>query len=86
MSDLNLEGTAPQNVPTEDKDAARETRTTMKPLDPEVDEAQKMFRITPTVHVQGNEMIAIIRMLEAINKNMAFLATTVHRHLNPERK
>jgi len=34
----------------------------------------------------GNELIVIAKMLESMNKNIAFLANTIYNHLNPEKK
>jgi len=41
------------------------------------------FQMTPTTFILGEELIAIVRMLSAINQNLAFMARTIHNHYNP---
>lgn len=76
MSDLDIEGKAPK----------KEVNTQSKPVEPELRDLKNLFQITPTVHQQGNELIAIVKMLESINRNLNMLAVAVFKHLNPEVK
>jgi len=85
MADLNPEGTAPANPTKENNEQNGKTKkTTTKPADPELKETGDAFKVNPSV--QGNELVAIVRLLAGINKNLAFLAGTIYKHLNPEVK
>ena len=73
MADLDLEGRP-----------KKETRVDAKPVVTAPQEAKNMLEVIPSR--TGNELIVIAKMLESMNKNLAFLATTVYNHLNPEKK
>lgn len=87
MADLNSEGIAPANPVKQNEDKGNKAQTIDKKHAGEhVQNATDTFKVEPTQHVQGNELVAICRLLAGINKNLAFLATTVYKHLNPEGK
>lgn len=73
MADLDLEG-----------NPKKETHVDSKLIDTEAKENKNMFQLVPSNN--GNELVVIVKMLEAINKNIALLATTIYKHLNPEKK
>ena len=73
MADLDLEG-----------NPKKETRVDAKAMDTPPTEIKNQLEVTPTR--SGNELIIICKMLESVNKNLAFLATTIYNHLNPEKK
>jgi len=73
MADLDLEG-----------NPKKETRVDKKVIDTPAQEIKNQLELIPARN--GNELVIIAKMLESINKNLAFLATTVHNHLNPEKK
>jgi len=73
MADLDLEGRP-----------KKETRVEAKPVETPAQEAKNMLEVIPSR--TGNELIVIAKMLESMNKNIAFLANTIYSHLNPEKK
>ena len=54
------------------------------PASPELRSPTSGFELFPSR--QGNELVAVVKMLESINRNLAFLAKTVYEHLNPQGK
>ena len=84
MADLNIEGNAPTNPTKEDKDAKRTHVTKEKVAEPELKDTKGQIQIIPST--TGNEMTVLIQMLASLNKNVAFLASTIYKHLNPEVK
>lgn len=56
-------------------------RTDVIPTPAEMKKIPGAFQVIESV--KGNEAMAIIKMLEGINKNLAFLAATINNHLNP---
>jgi len=83
MADLNIHGQAPSQGP----DATEPKKTVVvdkKVVDGPPQEAKNMMELIPARN--GNEMVILVKMLESINKNLAFLANTIHAHLNPEKK
>lgn len=74
MADLDLEGNAPKKEVVVDK----------KPVEGPPQEVSNRIELIPARN--GNELVILVKMLESINKNLAFLANTIHNHLNPEKK
>ena len=65
-----------------DKPIEKKSETTKVPVKPpeQVKGGFELFASQP-----GNELFAMVRMLEALNKNVAFLAVTIDKHLNPDK-
>jgi len=87
MSDLDNEGRAPKDIPAseEDKEAIHTTKTTKKPIESELKDLKGTVQLIPTQHTQGNELTVLIQILATMNKNLAFLASAIHNHLNPNK-
>jgi len=73
MADLDLEG-----------NPKKETHVETKAVDAPPQEAKNMIQLNPSVN--GNELVIMVKMLEALNRNVAFLANTIYEHLNPGKK
>lgn len=83
MSDIPVEGRSPEEVMTPQPSEGIHTHhQDKKSLGAQ--ERSDMMKVIPTQHVQGNEMLALLKMLEGLNKNVAFLASTVHRYCFPD--
>jgi ABC-type uncharacterized transport system substrate-binding protein len=83
MADLKEDGT-PLEVKGE---AVPPTETSVSKEEKEIPatEAKAGIELRPSYVQSGNELVVIVKMLESLNKNLAFLATTIHKHLNPEK-
>jgi len=85
MADLNKEGTAPANPVKENDSKEGKTKSVKeKKVQEELKDTSDMFKLIPSQ--SGNEMVAIIKILATMNKNLSFLANTIYLHLNPEVK
>jgi|WetSurMetagenome_2_1015567.scaffolds.fasta_scaffold293737_2 hypothetical protein len=73
MADLDLEG-----------NPKKETHVEKKVIETPPQEVKNQLEIVPGR--AGNELVIICKMLESINKNIAFIGTTIYNHLNPEKK
>lgn len=60
--------------------------TIQKPMPGPANQKVSGFEMRPSVFSLGEELIAIVRLLSAINQNLAFMARTIHDHLHPEDK
>ena len=65
-----------------DKPANNTTKTPI--VDPQAAPMKGGVQLHPSMN--GNELYVMVQMLEAINKNIAFLATTIHNHLHPKKE
>ena len=80
MADIDNQGRDPKSIPApkEDKNAIHTKATKEKPTEPELKDVKNMFKLDPTQHVQGNELIVLVQVLTMINKNIAFFASTFY--------
>lgn len=85
MSDLKADGT-PLEVKGEHPAEQTKTQQTDQPEKPTLRAPGQGIELTPTYIRGGNELVVIAKMLESLNRNVAFLAQTIHLHLNPEVK
>jgi len=83
MADLDIHGQAPSQGP-EVTEPKKTVVVEKKVVDGPPQQAKNMFELIPAR--TGNELVVLVKMLESINKNLAFLADTIHAHLNPEKK
>ena len=59
-------------------------KATVQPLNPQPEKPKGPgLELFPTQN--GNELFVISKMLEALNKNVAFLSVTIDKHLNPDK-
>lgn len=85
MADIDQQGRKPEDIPpvTENPNPVKTVNVEKKPL-PEgernVKQASDLIEMIPSK--PGNEMIVLIQLLSSLNRNLAFLATTIHKHLN----
>jgi hypothetical protein len=86
MADIDLQGRKPEDVPevSENQNPEKKVSVTKTPVEPELKEASGLVQLVPTRG--GNELTVAIQMLASINKNLAFLASTIYKHLNPDGK
>jgi hypothetical protein len=83
MADIDLQGRKPEDIPavTENPNPEKTVNVEKTPV-PEagrkLKETPSGVELRPTMHVQGNELIVLVQVLSSINRNLAFLARTVH--------
>ena len=87
MSDIKTDGEQISDLtPTEHPAEKSHLREEITPLPPVNQELKNAIELKPSYVQQGNEMVVMVKMLESINKNIAFLAQTIFQHLNPDQK
>ena len=86
MSDQTADGRA-LNVADAPVAPAGEPTVEKKPIEGAKPVTQKAgIELVPSYVRQGNELVVIAKMLESINKNLAFLAQSVARLIDEEKK
>lgn len=91
MADIDLQGRPADEVPEPKEDTAAKVteQVDKKPLPAEeqkLKQTSPMIELRPSVNVQGNELIVLVQVLSSINRNLAFMARTIHEFVNREEK
>lgn len=85
MADITPDGHEPTVQPPHPPEQTK-TEATVVPEKPTLRAPKEGMELIPSYIKSGNELVVIAKILESINKNIAFLAQTINLHLNPETK
>lgn len=89
MADIDLQGRNAEDIPvvTENPNPEKTVNVEKTPLPKEEQKLKQTpsgVELRPTMHVQGNEMVVLVQVLSSINRNLAFIARTIHEFVHKD--